>query len=200
MERFFTYFSIKFDNLYLKWNFLRSWLWKWKKWILFYERLPSQIILIENTKLFFFFFFFFYYKLSNKKCVYIIKKRTYVYIYMCGSYLNKCISVALGPPNKNSWFRPCLPDFIFSTTTTIKLTCRGQYDKLNADPKALWWTWAMAMTQTCTKRKWERKREIGRWANLGLDSGYGSWRRSRCDGGWIETERGKRREKRRDGS
>ena len=32
---------------------------------------------------------------------------------------------------------PKLPDFIFSTTTTIKLTCRGQYDKLNADPKAL---------------------------------------------------------------
>ena len=178
MERFFTYFNIKFDNFYLKWNFLRIWLWKWKKWILFYERLPSQIILIENTKLFFFFF---------------------LYIYVCGSYLNKCISVALGPPNKNSWLRPCLPDFIFSTTT-IKLTCRGQYDKLNADPKALWWTWAMAMTHTCTKRKWERKREIGRWANLGLDSGYGSWRRSRCDGGWIETERGKRREKRRDGS
>ena len=30
-----------------------------------------------------------------------------------------------------------LPNFIFSTTTTIKLTCQGQDDKLNADPKGL---------------------------------------------------------------
>ena len=47
------------------------------------------------------------YNLSNKKCVYIIKKRAYVYIHVCGSCLNKCISVALGPPNKNYWLRPC---------------------------------------------------------------------------------------------
>ena len=87
-----------------------------------------------------------------------------------------------------------LPNFIFSTTITIKLTCKGQDDKLNADTKGLWRTWAMAMTQTCTKQKWERKREIERWANLGLDISYGLWRRSRCDGSWIETERGKKRE------
>ena len=48
---------------------------------------------------------------------------------------------------------------------------------------SLWRTWAMAMAQTHTKWKWQRKREIERWANLGLDSGYGLWRRSRCDGG-----------------
>ena len=110
MERFFAYFNIKFDNLYLKWNFLRIWLWKWKKWILFYERSPSQIILIENTKLFFFFVYI--YNLSNKKCVYIIKKRTYVYIYMCGSCLNKCISVALGP-SKQKFLAPPLHATIF---------------------------------------------------------------------------------------
>ena len=46
------------------------------------------------------FFFLYIYNLSNKKCVYIIKKRTYVYIYVYGSYLNKCISVALGPQTK----------------------------------------------------------------------------------------------------
>ena len=89
MERFFTYFSIKFDNLYLKWNFLRIWLWKRKKWILFYERSPSKIILIENTKLFFFGCVYIY-NLSNKKYVYIIKKRTYVYIYI---YM--CVKVIL---------------------------------------------------------------------------------------------------------
>ena len=100
MERFFfTYFSIKFDNLYLKWNFLRIWLWKWKKWILFYERSPSKIILIENTNFFFFFFYCVYiYNLSNKKCVYIIKKCTYMYIYVCESCLDKYINIALGPP------------------------------------------------------------------------------------------------------
>ena len=106
MERVFTYFSIKFDNLYLKWNFLQIWLWKWKKWILFYERSPSQIILIENTKLFFFFVYI--YNLSNKKCVYIIKKRTYVYIYMCVEVvLINVLASHLAPPNKNSWLRPC---------------------------------------------------------------------------------------------
>ena len=106
MERFFTYFSIKFDNLHLKWNFLRIWLWKWKKWILFYERSPSQIILIENTKLFFFFFLYIY-NLSNKKCVYIIKKRTYVYIYICVEViLINVLASHLAPPNKNSWLRP----------------------------------------------------------------------------------------------
>ena len=45
-------------------------------------------------------------RVSNKKCVYIIKKRAYVYICVCGSCLDKFISVALGPPNKNSWLRP----------------------------------------------------------------------------------------------
>ena len=70
-------------NLYLKWNFLRIWLWKWKKWILFYERSLSKTILIENTNFFFFFGCVYIYNLSNKKCVYIIKKRAYVYIYIC---------------------------------------------------------------------------------------------------------------------
>ena len=117
MERFFTYFSIKFDNLYLKWNFLRIWLWKWKKWILFYKRSSSQIILIENTKLLFFFFLVYIYNLSNKKCVYIIKKRAYVYIYMC---VCVCVEVVLinvlashlAPPNKNSWLRPWVQESI----------------------------------------------------------------------------------------
>ena len=100
MERFFTYFSIKFDNLYLKWNFLRIWLLKWKNWILFYERSPSKIILIENTKFFFFFGCVYVYNLSNKKCVYIIKKCAYVYIYVRRSCLDKYISIALGPSNQ----------------------------------------------------------------------------------------------------
>ena len=82
IERFFTYFSIKFDNLYLKWNFLRISLWKWKKWILFYERLLLNIILVENTKLFFFFCWCVYYITYQIKkyvcvCVYI-----YIYIYV----------------------------------------------------------------------------------------------------------------------
>ena len=105
MERFFTYFSIKFDNLYLKWNFLRIWLRKWKKWVLFYERSSSKIILIENTKLFFFCCVYIY-NLSNKKCVYIIKKRAYVYIHVRGSCLNKYISIALGPQKKIPSYAP----------------------------------------------------------------------------------------------
>ena len=107
MERLFTYFSIKFDNLYLKWNFLRIWLWKWKKRILFYERSPSKIILIENTKLFFLFFFgcVSIYNLSYKKCVYIIKKCAYMYIYVCGSCFDTYISVALNP-SKQKFLTP----------------------------------------------------------------------------------------------
>ena len=130
MERFFIYFSIKFDNLYLKWNFLRIWLWKWKKWILFYERSPSKIILIENTKLFFFFvvvvvcvcvyIYIYIYNLSNKKCVYIIKKRAYVYIYVCGSCLDKYISITLDPPNKNSWLRSCPSNWRWHLEKTLK--------------------------------------------------------------------------------
>ena len=118
MERFFTYFSIKFDNLYLKWNFLRISLWKWKKWILFYERSPSNIILIENTKLFFYLFIecVYIYNLLNKKvcvyiyicvcvCVYIIKKKRkrvcvciyiYICIYVCGVVLINILVPQLG--------------------------------------------------------------------------------------------------------
>ena len=47
-----------------------------------------------------FFFFFgcvYIYNLSNKKCVYIIKKRAYVYIYMRGSCLDKYINVTSDP-------------------------------------------------------------------------------------------------------
>ena len=40
------------------------------------------------------------YNLSNKKCVYIIKKCAYVYIYVCGSCLDKYISLTLGPQTK----------------------------------------------------------------------------------------------------
>ena len=115
---FFNYFSIKFDNLYLKWNFLRIWLWKWKNWILFYERSLSKIILIENTKLFFFFGCVYIYNLSNKKCVYTIKKRAYVYIYVCGSCLDKCISVTLGPL-KQKFLAPLLL-LLVSLIPTIK--------------------------------------------------------------------------------
>ena len=60
------------------------------------------------------------YNLSNKKCVYIIKKRAYVYIHVCGSCLNKCISVALGPPNKNSWLRPWLLEDFSSRSWPIR--------------------------------------------------------------------------------
>ena len=107
MEIFFTYFSIKFDNLYLKWNFLRIWLWKSKKWILFYERSPSKIILIENTKLFFFFFGCVYiYNLSNKKRVFIIKKQ-HMCIYMCVEVvLINILASHLAPLDKNFWLRP----------------------------------------------------------------------------------------------
>ena len=65
-----------------------------KKWILFYERSPSNIILIENTKFFFFFGWVYIYNLSNKKvcvCVYITKKTC---VYVCGGYLDKYISAA----------------------------------------------------------------------------------------------------------
>ena len=108
---FFTYFSIKFDNLYLKWNFLRIWLLKWKNWILFYETSPSKIILIENTKFFFFFFLGcgYIYNLSNKKYVYIIKKCAYVYIYVRGSCLDKYISTALDPPKQKFLTSPLFP-------------------------------------------------------------------------------------------
>ena len=57
-----------------------------------------------------FFFFFgcvYIYNLSNKKCVYIIKKRTYVYICVCGSCLNKYISVATWP-SKQKFLTPPL--------------------------------------------------------------------------------------------
>ena len=52
-----------------------------------------------------FFFFFgcvYIYNLSNKKWVYIIKKRAYVYIHVRESCLDKYISIALGSPDKNS--------------------------------------------------------------------------------------------------
>ena len=62
--------------------------------------------MIENTKLFFVVVvvvvcvcvYIYIYNLSNKKCVYIIKKCAYVYIYVCGSCLDKYISVTLSPP------------------------------------------------------------------------------------------------------
>ena len=113
MKEFFTYSSIKFDNLYLKWNFIRISLWKWKKWILFYEKSLSNIILIKNTK--FYLFIYFYgcvciYNLSNKKnvyiyicvCVCIIKKRVciYIYIYVCVGYLDKYINATTWPPKQ----------------------------------------------------------------------------------------------------
>ena len=57
--------------------------------------------MIENSKLFFFFFGCVYvYNLSNKKRVYIIKKRAYVYIYVRESCLDKYISIAFGPPRQ----------------------------------------------------------------------------------------------------
>ena len=40
------------------------------------------------------------YNLSNKKCVYIIKKCVYIYIYVCESCLDKYISIALDPQIK----------------------------------------------------------------------------------------------------
>ena len=95
---FFTYFTIKFDNLY--------WKWKWQKWILFYERSPSikfkELLLLAVC----------IYKLSNKKlcismCVYITKKAC-VYIYVCvRDYFDKYINVATcSPPQKKFWLCP----------------------------------------------------------------------------------------------
>ena len=46
--------------------------------------MPSNIILIENTNFFFFFGVCIYIIYQKKKSVYIIKKRVYVYIYVCG--------------------------------------------------------------------------------------------------------------------
>ena len=117
LKEFFTYSSIKFDNLYLKWNFIRISLWKWKKWILFYEKSLSNIILIKNTKLYLFIYFYgcvCIYNLSNKKnvyiyvCVCVYNKKTcvciYIYIYMyVGVILINILMPQLGPPNKNFW-------------------------------------------------------------------------------------------------
>ena len=94
IEIFFTYFSIKFYNLHLKWNILRISLWKWKKWILFYERSSSNIILIKNTKLFFLLGVCIYITYQIKKCVYICMC---VCVCVCGSCLNKYISAATWP-------------------------------------------------------------------------------------------------------
>ena len=101
IEWFCIYISIKFDNLYRKWNFLRISLWKW-----FYERSPSNIILIKNTKLFFFFFLLgvcIYITYQIKKCVciyvciYIIKKKMCVYICV-GFVLINILMLQLGFP------------------------------------------------------------------------------------------------------
>ena len=94
IERFFTYFSIKFYNLYLKWNILRISLWKWKKWILFYERSSSNIILIKNTKLFFLLGVCIYITYQIKKCVYVC---VCVCVCVCGSCIDKYISAATWP-------------------------------------------------------------------------------------------------------
>ena len=96
IEIFFTYFSIKFYNLHLKWNILRISLWKWKKWILFYERSSSNIILIKNTKLFFLLGVCIYITYQIKKCVYICMC-VCVCVCVCGSCLDKYISAATWP-------------------------------------------------------------------------------------------------------
>ena len=68
-----------------------------------YERPPSNIILIENTKLFYLFWVC--------VCVYItyqIKKC----VYMClwGVVLINILTLQLGTPDKNTWLRPsCAP-------------------------------------------------------------------------------------------
>ena len=69
---------------------------------------PSETLPVELTGTHFFFFFLYIYNLSNKKCVYIIKKRAYVYIYVRRSCLDKYISVTLGPP-KQKFLAPPLP-------------------------------------------------------------------------------------------
>ena len=72
-----------------------------KKCILFYERLASKIVLIENTKLFFFLGVCIY-NLSKKKvckyvCIYNKNVCVCVYLYVCGSCLDKYISVVTWP-------------------------------------------------------------------------------------------------------
>ena len=56
------------------------------------------------------FFFLYIYNLSNKKCVYIIKKRAYVYIYVHGSCIDKYINVTLDPPKQKFLTPPLLVD------------------------------------------------------------------------------------------
>ena len=83
----FTYISIKFDNFYRKWNFLRISLWKLRKWILL---ILWKIAIKHNFdwKYYTFFFFFvgcvcIYITYQIKKCVYIIKKAcVFVYVYV----------------------------------------------------------------------------------------------------------------------
>ena len=99
---FFTYFSIKFDNLY--------WKWKWQKWILFYERSLSikfKELLLSAVCI---------YKLSNKKlcismCVYIIKKRVCIYMCVWGIILINILMLQLAapppPPPKKKKFWLC---------------------------------------------------------------------------------------------
>ena len=50
--------------------------------------------------LFFFLWWVYIYNLSNKKCVYIIKKHAYAYIYVRGSCLDKYISAATWSPKQ----------------------------------------------------------------------------------------------------
>ena len=59
----------------------------------------------------FFFWVCIYITYQIKKCVYIIKKKC---VYMCmWGCLDKYISVATWPPNKNSWLRPLLKGHLY---------------------------------------------------------------------------------------
>ena len=114
---FFTYFTIKFDNLY--------WKWKWQKWILFYERSPSikfkELLLLAVC----------IYKLSNKKlcismCVYIIKKHVCIYMCVWGIILINILMLQLAPPpKKNSGSAPTSRAFHCAIEQWKKVVLQG---------------------------------------------------------------------------
>ena len=71
----------------------------------------------------FIFWLWYIYNLSNKKCVYIIKKRAYVYIHVRENCLDKYISIALDPP-RQKFLTPPLSLF------SIIWVCRSLYSLL----------------------------------------------------------------------
>ena len=101
--------------MYLKWNFLRISLWKWKKWILFIKIIIKHSFDWKYLVLFFFFGECIYITYQIKKCVYmcvyIIKKCVCIYICVKVVLINILVS-QLGP--KQKFMTPiCFLVFVF---------------------------------------------------------------------------------------